>query len=185
MNILKEYIREIVKQVLHEQSSIPRLPTIPTATGGGAVPEANSARINSARVNFARQAMAELNRLNGQFTQSTQTYGAYIMNQSYPIGSIPNFVDTIRNLNNLAKRIIETLEKDTNDWQDVPENVSHIDSLKPESSALRTLKDSTEWATTGIDVQRPNDITDMVRNIQQSVPEVNEALEEYAKYYQA
>lgn len=183
MSILKEYIREIVKQTLHEQNlTIPRLPEIPVATGGGAVPEENSSRINSARVNFANEAIENLNQITEQLTQFATAYAQYIANPSMNLNSTA--ILTIRNLNSLSDQIMKSINSDTNRWRNVPENVSQMDSLRPEDSALRTVKDETEWAKSGESAPRPPDLANKLANVLQKLPEVIRALEAYKKYYQ-
>lgn len=183
MDILKEYIREIVKQTLHEQSlSVPRLPEIPVATGGGAVPEENSARINSARINFANEAIENLNQITQQLTRFATTYAQYIATPTMNLNSTA--ILTFRNLNALTDQIMKSINSDTNGWRNVPENVSQMDSLRPEDSALRTVKDETEWAKSGETATRPTDLANKLANVLQKLPEVIRALEAYRKYYQ-
>lgn len=183
MNLLKEYIRELVKQTLHEQSlSLPRLPKIPVATGGGAVPDENSSRINSARVSFANEAIEYLNQITQQLTQFATTYASYIANPNFNLNSTS--VQTVRNLNSLAEQIINAMNSDTNGWKNIPENVSQIDSLRPEDSALRTVKDETEWAKAGETATRPPDLADKLANVLQKLPEVIRALDAYKNHYQ-
>ena len=179
MNILKEYIREIVKDFINEQSlpRIPRLPTIPTATGGGAVPESDTARINSARVKFAETTINLLNNYNSQLNQLVRTYSAYMSNPTV----FQNVFIVNRNINGVVDQLIATLENDTDNWKRPPENLPEIDSLEPNDSALRSVKDATEWVKSNAS---PTDLRQKLSDTLSNLPEVINALQAYMTHYQ-
>ena len=179
MNILKEYIREIVKDFINEQASprIPRLPTIPTATGGGAVPDSDTNRINAARVKFAETTIGLLNNYYTQLNQIVRTYSAYMSNPNV----FQNVLAINRNLNGIVDQIIATLENDTDNWKRPPENVPEMDSLEPYDSALRSVKDATDWVKSST---APTDLQQKLSETLSNLPEVINGLQAYMAHYQ-
>jgi hypothetical protein len=190
MHILKAYIREVVKRHLNEQTRTPKLPQIPAAAGGGAVPEGDSARLNAARVQFARAAINLLNGYNAQLNQLLPNYiayGANPANQANPnmINAATNTVNTLRNLNSVANQVNDTLANDTNDWKTIPENLPQMDDLRPEDSPLRSLLDATNWTSSSPNPAPPTYFSQNANNITtELVPQIVAALQAYVAHYQ-
>lgn len=179
MNILKEYIREIVKELILEQTSprIPRLPTIPPATGGGAVPDSDTNRINAARVKFAETTIGLLNNYYSQLNQIVRIYSAYMSNPSV----FQNILAINRNLNGIVDQIIATLQTDTDNWKRPPENVPEMNSLEPNDSELRSVKNATDWVKSN---SAPPDLQQKLSETLTNLPQVISALQAYMAHYQ-
>lgn len=169
MNILKQYIREVVRQTLHEQVSAgsPRLPEIPPATGGGAVPTADNPRLKRARVNFARTAIQYLTAYRNQLTQLRRFD-----------------LNVADNLYSVADQITDQLKKDTTNWTTLPREIEReMSVLKPENSALSSLRENTEWAHTSQTVQ-PNELQQKFTQVMtDNIPRIVAALQAYMNFY--
>lgn len=170
MNILKKYIREVVKQTLHEQaigSGAPRLPEIPPATGSGAVPTADNPRLKRARVNFARTAIQYLTAYRTQLMQ----FRRFDLNVADRLYSV-------------ADQITDQLKKDTTNWTTIPRDIEReMSVLRPENSALASLRENTEWAHTSKSVP-PDELQQNYSQVMSdNIPRVMAALQAYMNFY--
>lgn len=190
MQILKAYIREVVRRHLNEQTRAPSLPKIPAAAGGGAVPEGDSARINSARVQFAQATVNLFNGYSRQLAQYLPTYITYLSNPSYQsnpnmVAAATNAINAIRNINSVANQVKDTLEDDTDGWKTLPENLPEIEELRPEDSPLRSLLDATNWTSGNPNPSPPADFSQNANKITaEYLPQTIAALQAFLSHYQ-
>ena len=169
MNILKQYIREVVKQTLHEQvkAGTPRLPEIPPATGGGAVPAADNSRLKKARVSFANTSVQYLTAYRNQLSQTRRFDPA--------IGE---------NIYSVAEQMINQLKKDTTNWTTVPREIDReMSVLKPENSALASLRSNTEWAHTSSTPNNQELQQKYNEVVNDNIPRIIAALQAYSTFY--
>lgn len=187
MDILKEYIRQVVKRYLNEQSSsTPRLPVIPAATGGGAVPQTTGPRINSARVKFAQTAINTLNQYRTQSAQAINIIRQRVAYNQNPAND-PNILSLANHINDIATQINTTIQRDTNNWQNVPDSIStELDALRPENSALKALRDNTNWGEETTAQNRPS-AQDLLTNFNSiatdNIPRIIASLQAYLGFY--
>lgn len=179
MNILKEYIRYMVIQLMERAAPVPsgdinpypasntppRLPTIRASSGSGGVPK-ESGNVNKDRIKFAEAAKILLT--------------AYLTTANTNRRFDPK---TARYLNNVAKQIMDQLVHDTNNWTDVePDTYQRLSELLPNDSALQKLIDYTAWYQS-----TPPDPTTLQQNFaeinSEVVPKINYALQAYIENY--
>lgn len=179
MNILKEYIRYVVMNLMEQAPPVPsddvnpyplsnvppKLPSIRASSGGGGVPK-ESGNVNKDRVKFAEAAKklltAYLTTINANKRFDPKTAGY---------------------LNNIAKQIMKQLIHDTNNWTDVDEEIEQrLIELLPDNSALQKLIDYTNWFQ-----YAPPEPATLQQNFNEInseiVPKINDALQAYVENY--